>query len=43
MANRPVAFALTPAHANREVLDFNDPADTKLLKAATEKLLIDYV
>jgi hypothetical protein len=42
MANRPVAFALTPALANREVLDFNDPADTKLFKAATEKLSIDY-
>ncbi len=42
MANRPVAFPLTPALANREVLDFNDPADTKLFKAATEKLSIDY-
>jgi hypothetical protein len=42
MANRPVAFALTPALANREVLDFNDPADTKLFKAVTEKLSIDY-
>jgi hypothetical protein len=42
MANRPVAFALTPALANREVLDYNDPADTKLFKAATEKLSIDY-
>ena len=26
MANRPVAFALTPALANREVLDYSDPA-----------------
>jgi hypothetical protein len=42
MANRPVAFALTPALANREVLDFNDPADTKLFKAATEKLPIEF-
>jgi hypothetical protein len=42
MANRPVAFALTPALANREVLDFNNPADTKLFKAATEKLSVDY-
>jgi hypothetical protein len=42
MANRPVAFALTPALANREVLDYNDPSDTKLFKAATEKLSIEY-
>ena len=42
MANRPVAFALTPALANREVLDFTDPADTKLFKAATEKLPIEF-
>jgi hypothetical protein len=42
VANRPVAFALTPALANREVLDFNDPADTKLFKAATEKLPIEF-
>jgi hypothetical protein len=40
LANRPVAFALTPAIANREVLDFNDPADTTLFEAATEKLPI---
>ncbi|KAI2493397.1 hypothetical protein MHU86_21138 [Fragilaria crotonensis] len=42
MANRPVAFALTPALANREILDYSDPSDTKLFKAATEKLSIDY-
>jgi hypothetical protein len=42
MANCPVAFALTPALANREVLDFNDPADTKLFKAAAEKLPIKF-
>jgi hypothetical protein len=42
MANCPVAFAQTPALANREVLDFNNPADTKLFKAVTEKLSIDY-
>ena len=42
MANCPIAFALTPALANREVLDYNNPADTKLFKAATEKLSIDY-
>jgi hypothetical protein len=43
MANRPVAFALTPALANREVLDINeDPADTKLFKSATEKLSIEF-
>jgi hypothetical protein len=42
MANCPVAFALTPALANREVLDYNDPGETKLFKAATEKLSIKY-
>jgi hypothetical protein len=42
MANHPVAFALTPALANREVLDFNDPADTNFFKAATEKLPIEF-
>jgi prefoldin subunit 5 len=42
MSNRPVAFALTPALANREVLDFNSPSDTKLFKAATEKLPIEF-
>ena len=42
MANRPVAFALTPAQANTEVIDFNDPAGTKLFKAATEKLAIEF-
>jgi hypothetical protein len=42
MANRPVAFALTSALSNREVLDYNDPADTKHFNAATEKLSIDY-
>jgi hypothetical protein len=42
MSNRPVAFALTPALANREVLDYNDPANTKLFKAATEKLSIEF-
>jgi hypothetical protein len=42
MANHPVAFALTPALANREILDYNDPSDTKLFKAATEKLPIEF-
>jgi hypothetical protein len=42
MATCPVAFALTPVLANREILDFNDPADTKLFKAATEKLPIEF-
>ncbi len=42
MSNRPVTFALTPALANREVLEYNDPAVTKLFKAATEKLPIEF-
>ena len=42
MANRPVAFALTSALANREILDYSDPSDTKLFKAATEKLSIEF-
>jgi hypothetical protein len=42
MANPAVAFALTPALANQEILDYNTPTGTKLFKSATEKLAIEF-
>jgi hypothetical protein len=42
MADPDVAFALTPALANKEVLDYTTQAGTKLFKSATEKLSIEF-